>query len=107
LYKSAFTLIDRRFRIAWYTIGGYVCVWSITCFFFAIFQCRSVHYYWVEPYGNIGKCLSGVGHYIGAGMTNTFSDFALLVLPMPTVWSLQMPIKCKVALSGVFLLGGM
>ncbi|KAF2970324.1 hypothetical protein GQX73_g3175 [Xylaria multiplex] len=39
----------------------------------------------------------------GAG--SVISDFFLLVLPLPAVWKLQMPIKRKLAVSSMFLVG--
>lgn len=75
-------------------------------FFFSILQCRPVSYYWLGLYGTVhGSCLGFDGHNIGVGITNTFSDFALLMLPMPALWGLQMPVKRKVGLSVIFPLG--
>jgi hypothetical protein len=38
-------------------------------------------------------------------MINIAVDLVIMVLPLPTVWSLQLPKRQKLALSGVFMLG--
>ena len=40
-----------------------------------------------------------------AGIVNIFIDLMILIMPLPVVWTLQMPKKQKLAVSGVFLLG--
>ena len=39
--------------------------------------------------------------------TNTVLDVAVLVLPMPIIWRLQIPRKQKIVISGIFLLGSL
>lgn len=39
------------------------------------------------------------------GVGSVVTDFYLLILPLPAVWSLQMPIKRKIAVSSMFMVG--
>ena len=39
------------------------------------------------------------------GIVNIVSDFYILVLPLPAVWSLQLPTAKKVGVSAIFLTG--
>jgi hypothetical protein len=40
-----------------------------------------------------------------AAITNIGMEFVIMLLPLPTIWSLQLPKRQKWALSGVFMLG--
>ncbi|RYP77945.1 hypothetical protein DL771_000804 [Monosporascus sp. 5C6A] len=39
------------------------------------------------------------------GVGNVVTDFFLLILPLPAVWALQMPLRRKLAVSAMFLIG--
>ncbi|MCJ1466364.1 hypothetical protein MMC07_004983 [Pseudocyphellaria aurata] len=39
------------------------------------------------------------------GIFNVVTDFYLLILPLPAVWSLQLPIRKKIGVSAIFLTG--
>ncbi len=39
------------------------------------------------------------------GVGSVVSDLFLLILPLPAVWKLNMPIKRKLAVSSIFLVG--
>ncbi len=38
---------------------------------------------------------------------NVFTDVIILVLPMPTVWKLQLPIRQRIAVMGIFATGAL
>jgi hypothetical protein len=42
---------------------------------------------------------------MAAAIINIVVDFVLILLPLPTVWSLWLPLRQKCALSAVFMLG--
>lgn len=44
---------------------------------------------------------------MGTGATNTISDFAILILPMPIVWALKIRRRQKMVICGIFLLGAL
>ena len=50
-------------------------------------------------------CISLVRALLGLASLNTLLIAAVLILPMPMVWSLQMPLQQKVAICGIFVLG--
>lgn len=39
------------------------------------------------------------------GVFNIASDFYLLILPLPSIWKLQMPLPKKIGICGVFIMG--
>ena len=52
-----------------------------------------------------GHCFDGSASYKASGVFNVLSDFAILIVPMPTLWSLQMSFKKKLLTMGVFAIG--
>jgi hypothetical protein len=50
-------------------------------------------------------CIDQIKFELAAAMLNIVIDLAIMVLPLPTIWSLQLPNRQKWALSGVFMLG--
>jgi hypothetical protein len=50
-------------------------------------------------------CIDQIRFELVAAMMNIVVDFVIMVLPLPTIWSLQLPKRQKLALSGVYMLG--
>lgn len=51
-----------------------------------------------------GTCGSSTASFLADGIINIFMDLAIIVLPMPMIWQLQMSQQRKIALSVVFAL---
>lgn len=84
--------------LVWFNLLLYVAIMLLS-----IFQCI--------PRGKIwdlsvpGHCINlGVCQTISASM-NVFSDFAMLLLPIESIWRLQMAIKQKLGITAVFAVG--
>lgn len=70
----------------------------------AIFECKPVAFYWdVSIKG--GKCINQNAFYRWNGVANLLIDFSVLFLPLPMIWRLSLPIRDKVSLTAIFLLG--
>ncbi len=52
-----------------------------------------------------GKCLNFSAILISGAIINIISDFAVLALPIGSVWQLQMATKHKIGISAVFAVG--
>ena len=52
-----------------------------------------------------GECIDDYVQDIVTGAFNIFSDLAILVLPLPMLWRLQLDINHKLGLVSIFLLG--
>lgn len=83
-------------------------IWVNFIFFFVatflmIFTCRPAKKFW-NPWIE-GSCIDGVKTYAFASAFNATFDLLILILPQPIIWSLQMTLKKKIALSAVFLVG--
>jgi len=52
-----------------------------------------------------GHCINSSVNFIITGVWNSFSDFAMLFLPLPSIWRLQIDKKKKWGLSAIFATG--
>ncbi|KAL9012419.1 MAG: hypothetical protein Q9173_002817 [Seirophora scorigena] len=96
------------FRVAWYIITVWCFLWGISTFIATVFQCTPVSYLWTQFLGKTkGKCVDFTALLIATAAVNIFTDVAVLVFPMPMVWKMGIEKAQKVAVSGVFLLGGL
>ena len=68
-----------------------------------IFTCMPRKKIW-EP-STPGRCVNIGILVITTGAINVISDFSILMLPLSSIWGLQMPRKRKIALSAVFATG--
>ncbi|KAK6540232.1 hypothetical protein TWF694_009048 [Orbilia ellipsospora] len=95
----------RSFKISIYATLIFVAAWTICWTFLIIFQCVPVSAYWRFPRSG-DKCISLQNQlHLLHGSTNLITDVLILLLPIPTVWSLKMPTRQKLTLIGVFSLG--
>ena len=87
----------------YYTVQSII--WLNLLFYIAdtlveIFTCIPRKKIW-EP-ATPGRCVNISILVITTGAINVISDFSILVLPLSSIWGLQMPRKRKIALSAVF-----
>lgn len=95
----------RAFKISIYCTMAFLVAWTINWTFLVTFQCVPVEAYWRLPKsGDHCIPLQNEMHLLH-GSTNLVTDILVLLLPVPTVWSLQMPMRQKLTLIGVFTLG--
>ncbi|KAL3954463.1 hypothetical protein ACCO45_010026 [Purpureocillium lilacinum] len=99
LYKRIFP--SRRFHLVVHTMALLVAMWGITSTFISIFNCTPVSAFWTRK----GSCLDFKKFGIGYAIVNITTDFAVWLMPMPSVWSIQLPTSQKIALCLIFLLG--
>lgn len=85
------------------------CVWS--CFIMylvaticAIAQCVPREKIW-NPLMTTGHCINNSAAYLSTAIFNVITDFAILILPMPSLWKLQMPVKQKILTTAIFATG--
>ena len=85
--------------LIWFTIISHS-----ACILVAIFQCTPIRKSW-KP-ATPGQCIDIRRLLISTAVINVFSDFSILLLPLYSIWRLQMPVKRKFGVSAVFSLGG-
>ena len=102
--------VDRKFRIASWMLGIFFVVWSIVTLLLCIFSCRPIKATWdlmlfLDPKT---RCEPKMYNVINIhGFCNIISDFALLILPIPMIWSSKMTINKKIGVGAVFATGAL
>ncbi|KAB8235896.1 hypothetical protein ETB97_003381 [Aspergillus alliaceus] len=86
-----------------YAVMAFSTVVGAVFFFFTIFQCQPVSYYWNRLFTeghclNVGSLLGIVYMYSGVAAV---CDFTMGILPVFLIWNLQMDRRTKVAVSGI------
>ncbi|KAI1147956.1 hypothetical protein F4825DRAFT_465275 [Nemania diffusa] len=86
-----------------YALIAYIWVWSATELLLTIFQCKPIAFQW--DHSLEGTCINQVVYFRAISALSAVHDLAMLILPLPVVWKLQLKTRRKVALSAVFLVG--
>ncbi|KAL3440518.1 hypothetical protein BJX65DRAFT_316433 [Aspergillus insuetus] len=94
---------QRLYRFALYAIAAIVVGYSIAITFALIFACQPIAKAWNGTLE--GSCIDQNGLYAATAVTNTVTDVALIVVPIPVVVSLHMPLIQKIGLFFMFVIG--
>ncbi|KAH6616245.1 hypothetical protein C7974DRAFT_441811 [Boeremia exigua] len=81
-------------------IGAYTGI-----FFSLLFACRPIAASWDPLLAPIAQCVNVGAIYISTAVIGIATDIILLGLPIPMIWKLQMPLKQKIGLTGMFIIG--
>jgi hypothetical protein len=97
------------FHIATCTLIALVSAWVIAFFFANLFECIPISEAFVNAPGMGGnpKCIDAIPMYLAQVYSDVIFDLLILIIPIPLVWKLQLPLRQKLAVLGIFLLGGM
>ena len=68
----------------------------------SVFNCSPISDYWTSLNGN---CFNQRAYGLATGSITLCGDLVILAAPMPIVWTLQVPLRQKVALSCILLVG--
>ncbi|KAL4969381.1 uncharacterized protein BDV14DRAFT_103850 [Aspergillus stella-maris] len=101
-YRRVFTI--KPFQWASLAINILIAAWGVAIFLACALQCRPLRAYW--DHSVEGSCFDGTKFIIVNQVFNVIMDFAILALPIPMIWNLQRAWQDKLALNGVFALGG-
>ncbi|KAH8725892.1 hypothetical protein GQ44DRAFT_796079 [Phaeosphaeriaceae sp. PMI808] len=101
-YRRVFT--TRRFHVACWLVMAVVVAYSVWTVFGSIFACVPVRAFWTrEP----AKCINQFSMWFTNAAINILTDFAIIILPMPVIQSLNLARRQKQALMGIFAVGGL
>lgn len=72
----------------------------------SIFACHPVSSYWniENPHRH---CIDPEKYLFGSQIPNLLTDIALMILPLPFLWNLQMATSQKISMSVIFTLGSL
>lgn len=97
---------DQLFRrVAWAGVGlcsfiGFAFFW--TC----LFQCWPISTIWTFWDGeHLGRCSDRKAQGWAYLYVTIISDFAVLLLPLPTIWKLKLPMEKKLGIIAMFSVG--
>ncbi|KAL8888010.1 MAG: hypothetical protein Q9205_002299 [Flavoplaca limonia] len=88
----------------------FVVALTVACVIVSIFQCIPVHKFWETLGGELAplmgaRCINVQKYFVISGAINTFTDFALLAMPIPILWRLRTGKPQKLLLTGIFTVG--
>ena len=103
MYRRMFPL--RQYQIVANVLMVLATLWFIGTFVANMCICIPVDSFWhrLEP----GRCLDFNLFFLVNGIIEILIDAAILILPIWVVQTLHMPLKTKVLVMGIFLLGGL
>lgn len=91
-------------RIAIYVTGTIVWAWALSIVLESFLICQPIEFNW-NPTLPGGKCGNRNAAFVVAGVLNMVTDFMVMALPIPYIWTLQLPIGRRVGLIIAFSLG--
>ncbi|KAL8726561.1 MAG: hypothetical protein Q9181_005998 [Wetmoreana brouardii] len=92
-------------KVAVYILAAVVTAWGIAIILVTIFQCTPVEGFWNR--NTPANCtVSDYAFFIGNAVPNIVTDVAMILLPLPFISRLHRTTAQKIALAGIFLLGG-
>ena len=103
LYRRIFP--TPTFRRKSLVVGIGVMVYWVTSLTASVFGCRPIRAAWESTPHSF--CVNVRAWFLALELYNCLLDIAILSLPIREVRKLQMPIKQKVAVAAIFLLGGL
>lgn len=97
----------RSFKWACYIVSAYVILTGLAETFLLAFACNPIAAIWDHSLVPMAKCLDQLALYKAVAVLNFAGDVFILFLPMPMLIKLQLPLRKKLQVMVVFLLGGL
>lgn len=94
-----------KFKVGLYSLAAVSVVLGLGTFIACVFECDLTSLYWDRT--SYGLCIDMKAFLLSTAILNLFTDIAILILPISVVWKLQIKKSQKVAITGIFLLGGL
>ena len=95
---------QQKFRLLCFAGLAFVGCSGFAYIIATIFQCNPVPYYWNRTILG-GHCIKSAPFWISYAVINIVTDFYILCLPMPILYSLSLSKKNKYGVMGCFALG--
>ncbi|KAG8526352.1 uncharacterized protein KY384_000345 [Bacidia gigantensis] len=103
LYRIFHVSTFKKFSTA---LGVIVTAWGLATALTAIFSCHPVPAYWSpQDYPN-HQCINTLQYFLGQVIPNLLLDVLIMLLPLHWLLGLRITLPQKLALSGVFGVGG-
>lgn len=99
-------LFTQAIRLPVYILGAITSAWGLAVILVTIFQCKPVSGFWNRT-PSVQCKINDHAFFIGIAVPNIVTDGAILSLPIPFIRKLHRDGPQKVALIGMFMLGGL
>ncbi|KAH8696377.1 hypothetical protein BGW36DRAFT_397944 [Talaromyces proteolyticus] len=93
------------FRHLSWAIIALILVWGLSFLITILVACRPLHAYWDTTLDSSAECSNEQARTLAFTITNLIFDIIVLILPVPTLWKLQLPIRERLVLIGLMSLG--
>lgn len=103
IIARVFGPVHKRTRIGIWIFMGFITAYYVSGIIVKIRICWPIPAYWR---GETDKCLDQAAIVLVDSIISVVSDLAILLLPTPLTWSLQMPNKRKARVVGLLCAGG-
>ena len=84
---------------------GIVTIWAFSFFWSTVFICDTRFYYLWTNLDNQAKCHDPIAEQRALAISDLITDAGILLFPLPSIWQLQMNIRQKAAVTGIFVIG--
>ncbi|OAQ57298.1 hypothetical protein VFPPC_11451 [Pochonia chlamydosporia 170] len=98
-----FGTVHKKTLIGVYVLIGLLVVYYVSGFFIKLFICWPISAYWR---GEHDKCMNQSAVITSDAIISMLSDLIILLLPTPLTWSLQLPRRQRLRVSGLLCAGG-
>lgn len=92
-------------RIACYAALGFLLVYGLWAVLSGYLNCIPVAKFWDDTID--GYCIDMESLWLSNAIVHIVTDIIILAMPMPALYSLQLPQRQRLALMAVFALGGL
>ncbi|KAM0234227.1 hypothetical protein ACHAPO_006611 [Fusarium lateritium] len=98
-----FGTVHRKTMIGIYIFIAMLVAYYVSGLFIKIFICRPISSYWM---GDMENCLDQNAIITADAIISVVSDLAILFLPTPLTWSLQLSLRKRLRVIGILCAGG-
>ena len=103
LYHRLFSV--SAFRRVNYGVGIFCLIWFVAAFIGDMLYCIPIRQFWDHTAG--GSCFNFPKYFLAMELIDLLLDVVIIALPLKTISSLQLSLRKKIALLGIFLLGAL
>lgn len=97
---------SKKFKMfAWANMAYTIC-WGIAAFIVNLNVCHPIAFFYNKTTPH-GKCKNQAISGTINGSLSLLGDVMILCLPIPMIWQLHVNLRRKIALVGIFMLGGL
>ena len=82
-------------------------LWAIGCGLPGVFMCVPINVLWTKDPPNPGRCINYRNLFYASLSIETALNSAVLILPVQQVMRLQLQLKSRLVLAGIFIIGSL